>query len=211
MLGEGDFGLVSDVQRQAIRDCEGKAQELLSLINDLLEVARLEETTLPLDVTPISPRDFLTETMQEWGMRFQQEHARVTVEVTEDAPLFEADPSLLKRVLSNLIQNALTHSGHAVELRLGARGDADGVLFTVADNGPGIPPEYQEVIFHKFQRGKNPNVPRVRSSGLGLTFCRLVAEAHGGRIWVQSSEGQGSAFYVLLPRHPARAPVALQA
>ena len=211
MLGDGDFGAVTDVQRQAIRDCEGKADELLALINDLLEVARLEEASLPLDVTRISPREFLDETMQEWGMRFQQEHARVTVEVGNDAPTFEADPQLLKRVLSNLIQNALTHSGHAVELRLGARADTDGVLFTVADNGPGIPPEYQEVIFHKFQRGKNPNVPRVRSSGLGLTFCRLVAEAHGGRIWVQSAEGQGSAFYLLLPRHPARAPVALQA
>jgi signal transduction histidine kinase len=174
-------------------------------------VARLEEASLPLDVTRISPRDFLAETMQEWGLRFQQEHARVTVDVGDDAPAFEADPLLLKRVLSNLIQNALTHSGHAVELRLGARADADGVLFTVADNGPGIPPEYQEVIFHKFQRGKNPNVPRVRSSGLGLTFCRLVAEAHGGRIWVQSAEGRGSAFYLLLPRHPARAAVTLQA
>jgi two-component system, sensor histidine kinase and response regulator len=211
MLGEGDFGAVTDVQRQAIRDCEGKAEELLALINDLLEVARLEEASLPLDVTRISPRDFLAETMQEWGLRFQQEHARVTVDVGDDAPAFEADPLLLKRVLSNLIQNALTHSGHAVELRLGARADADGVLFTVADNGPGIPPEYQEVIFHKFQRGKNPNVPRVRSSGLGLTFCRLVAEAHGGRIWVQSAEGRGSAFYLLLPRHPARAAVTLQA
>jgi signal transduction histidine kinase len=123
----------------------------------------------------------------------------------------EADPSLLRRVFSNLIQNALTHSAHAVELRLGARADQGGVLFTVADNGPGIPPEYQEVIFHKFQRGKNPNVPRVRSSGLGLAFCRLVAEAHGGRIWVQSSEGQGSAFHLLLPLHPAPVPAVASA
>jgi two-component system, sensor histidine kinase and response regulator len=208
MLGDGDFGGVSDLQRQAISDCEGKAEELLALIDDLLALARLEEASLPLEVATISPRELIADTLQEWALRFQQENARVSAEVTEDAPHFEADPALLRRVLSNLIQNALTHSAHAVELRLGARGDQGGVLFTVADNGPGIPPEYQEVIFHKFQRGKNPNVPRVRSSGLGLAFCRLVAEAHGGRIWVQSSEGQGSAFHLLLPLHPARVPAA---
>jgi signal transduction histidine kinase len=91
-----------------------------------------------------------------------------------------------------------------VELRIFARTDPRGVLFTVADNGPGIPPQYHEVIFHKFERVKTPNVPRVRSSGLGLAFCRLVVEAHGGRIWVQSAEGAGSAFHILLP---VRAPV----
>ena len=202
MLGGGDYGPVSESQRRAIRDCEGKADELLSLINDLLEIARLEEANMPLDLSTVSPRALLEETMQEWSMRFQQEGARATVEVAPDAPRIEADAPLLKRVFGNLIQNALTHSGHAVELRLGVRREEDGVLFTVADNGPGIPPEYHELIFRKFERAKNPNVPRVRSSGLGLAFCRLVAEAHGGKIWVASSEGQGSAFHLLLPVHP---------
>ena len=78
------------------------------------------------------------------------------------------------------------------------------MLFTVADNGPGIPPEYQEVIFRKFERAKNPNIPRTRSSGLGLAFCKLVVDAHGGRIWVQSAgEGKGSAFHFSLPILPA--------
>jgi signal transduction histidine kinase len=202
MLGEGDFGPVSESQTEVIRDCRGKADELLALINDLLEIAQLEEASLPLDVGTIDPRAFLTETAQEWGLRFQQEGAVVSVEVSDDAPRFDADVSLLRRVLANLIQNALTHSSRAVAVRLCARRDEAGILLTVADNGPGIPREYQEVIFGKFERVKNPNVPRVRSSGLGLTFCRLVAEAHGGRIWVQSAEGQGSAFHLLLPLHP---------
>jgi signal transduction histidine kinase len=90
-----------------------------------------------------------------------------------------------------------------VELHLSARLDGDGVLFTVADNGPGIPKEYQELIFRKFEQVKTPNAPRVRSSGLGLAFCKLAVEAHGGRIWVQSEEGRGSAFHFRLPLHPA--------
>jgi two-component system sensor histidine kinase/response regulator len=123
--------------------------------------------------------------------------------VSDDAPVFEADKSLLKRVLGNLVQNALTHSATAVTLQLSARREGDGILFTVADNGPGIPPEYHEVIFRKFERVKNPNMPRTRSSGLGLAFCKLVVEAHGGRIWVQSAgEGKGSAFHFALPPKP---------
>jgi two-component system, sensor histidine kinase and response regulator len=211
MLGTGDFGAVTETQRRAIRDCEGKADELLALINDLLEIARLEEANLPLEVSAVSPRTLVDEMMHEWAMRFQQEGARVTAEVAPDAPRIEADLQLLKRVLANLLQNALTHSGHAVELRIVVRREADGALFTVADNGPGIPPEYHELIFRKFERAKNPNVPRVRSSGLGLAFCRLVAEAHGGKIWVTSSEGRGSAFHLLLPLHPPPAPAAADA
>jgi signal transduction histidine kinase len=102
------------------------------------------------------------------------------------------------------VQNALTHSATAVSLQLSARREAQGILFTVADNGPGIPPEYHEVIFRKFERVKNQSIPRTRSSGLGLAFCKLVVDAHGGRIWVQSAgEGKGSAFHFSLPTVPA--------
>src|SRR5215208_2866249 len=204
MLADGDFGPVAEPQRGAIADCEGKAEELLSLIDDLLEVARLEEATVPLAPVPIEPGRFLREMVQEWSLRFQQAGATAIVDVAPDAPVFAADRHLLTRVFSNLLQNALTHSSTAVTLRLSARGDEQGVLFTVADNGPGIPPEYHEVIFRKFERLKSASaaVPRVRSSGLGLAFCRLVVDAHGGRIWVQSKVGDGSAFHIHLPLRP---------
>ena len=206
MLRDGDFGPVSPPQHQALSDCERKAEDLLTLIGDLLEIARLEEATVPIAATPIRPAALVAELMQEWAMRFQQERTRTAVDVAPDAPVFAGDRALLKRVFSNLLQNALTHSGRPIELRISARGEQDGVLFTVADNGPGIPPEYHELIFRKFERAKGSNVPRVRSSGLGLAFCQLVVEAHGGRIWVQSAEGVGSAFHVLLPLAPPAAP-----
>jgi signal transduction histidine kinase len=193
---------VSSGQRQALSDCEGKAEDLLGLIEDLLEIARIEETTLQLELQKIAPAAFLSEIVHEWAIRFQQERATASVDVTDDAPVFEADKALLKRVFSNLVQNAITHSGREIQLRLTARADAEHVLFTVADNGPGIPPEYHDVIFRKFERVKNPTTPRVRSSGLGLAFCKLVVDAHGGRIWVQSKGGEGSAFHILLPLHP---------
>jgi len=208
MLIDGDFGPLTDRQRSMLTDAEGKAEDLLALIGDLLEVSRIEEATMTLDLQPIAPAALLSEVINEWSIRFQQEGATATVDVADDAPVFEADKGLLKRVIGNLVQNALTHSATAVTLLLSARREDDGILFTVADNGPGIPPQYHEVIFHKFERVKTPNVPRVRSSGLGLAFCRLVVEAHGGRIWVQSTEGAGSAFHILLPVRPPTAPMA---
>ena len=208
MLADGDLGSVSTSQQGALRDTENKAQELLHLIEDLLEVARIEETSISLDLEPLIPSGLVNDIMSDWSLRLQQEHAVTRIEVGMDVPAFLADKALLKRVFGNLIQNSLVHSSSAVELRVLARTDPRGVLFTVADNGPGIPPQYHEVIFHKFERVKTPNVPRVRSSGLGLAFCRLVVEAHGGRIWVQSTEGAGSAFHILLPLRPPTAPMA---
>jgi signal transduction histidine kinase len=202
MLADGDWGPVTAEQKQALADAESKAEDLLALIGDLLEVSRIEEATMSLDLEPLAPGALLNELMHEWSMRFQQERATATIDVADDAPVFEADKALLKRVIGNLISNALTHSGTAVTLQLSARREGDGILFTVADNGPGIPREYHEVIFRKFERVKTPNIPRTRSSGLGLAFCKLVVDAHGGRIWVQSTEGKGSAFHFVLPVKP---------
>ena len=202
MLLDGDFGSLVGEQRKAVGDAESKAEDLLALINDVLEVSRIEEAELTLDLQPIAPAALLTEIEHEWEVRFQQEGAKATVEVADDAPVFEADKELLKRVLNNLVQNAVTHSAQAVKIEFKARKDGEGVLFTIADNGPGIPPQYHEVIFRKFERVKTQGVPRTRSSGLGLAFCKMVVDAHGGRIWVQSAEGQGSAFHFTLPLKP---------
>ena len=203
MLMDGDFGSLSQQQRSALGDAEAKSEDLLALIEDLLEVRRIEETNLTLNLEVIAPGALVTEILHEWSHRFQQDKADASADVADDAPVFHADRQLIKRVIGNLIQNALTHSSHAVTLHLSVRRDGEGVLFTLADNGPGIPPEYHEIIFRKFEQVKTPNVPRVRSSGLGLAFCKLVVESHGGRIWVQSAgEGQGSAFHFLLPVTP---------
>jgi signal transduction histidine kinase len=202
LLLDGDFGPMPATQRQVVSDAEGKAEDLLRLIEDLLEVAKIEEAAVPLVLEPIAPAALLTEILHEWTLRFQQEGALATADVADDAGVFVADRQLLKRVFANLIQNALTHSSGAVRLRFAIRRDANGILFTIADNGPGIPDEYHDLIFRKFEQVRLPHVPAVRSSGLGLTFCRLVVEQHGGRIWVRNGESGGSVFHVTLPLAP---------
>src|ERR1700730_12667106 len=202
MLSDGDFGEVTTPQKVAIGDVESKSEDLLALIDDILEVARIEGTSIQLALAPMAPGALLAELVHEWGHRFQQEETTVSVSVADDAPVFTGDKGLIKRVFSNLIQNAVTHSSHPVHLELSARKARNGVLFTVSDNGPGIPPEYHDLIFRKFGQVEMPRSPRTRSSGLGLTFCKLVVERHGGRIWVKSEEGKGSSFYIELPSDP---------
>lgn len=199
LLGDGDLGPLSDRQRGAVTDTHGKAEELLTLIDDLLEVRRIEETSITLHLEEIDPGELLEEMLRDWALRFQQEQTVAAADVAADTPRFRGDRGMLKRVVGNLIQNALVHSGEPIDLTLVARPDPHGVRFTVIDTGPGIPPEYHDVIFQKFEQVRSAHAPRVRTSGLGLTFCRLVVEAHGGRIWVQSTEGAGSAFHFILP------------
>jgi signal transduction histidine kinase len=202
MLADGDFGQVSSQQKGAIGDAETKSEDLLALIDDILEVARIEEANISLTLSPMAPGALLAELVHEWGHRFQQEGTTASVSVADDAPIFSGDKGLIKRVFSNLIQNAVTHSSRQVHLELSARRAGQGVLFTVSDNGPGIPSEYHDLIFRKFGQVEMPRSPRTRSSGLGLTFCKLVVERHGGRIWVKSAEGKGSSFYIELPSDP---------
>jgi signal transduction histidine kinase len=202
MTLDGDFGAVGERQREALGHAYSKAEDLLSLIEDLLEIARIEESRLGVQPVRIAPAEFLGEVLRDWQMRLTQERATAQLDVAPDVPDFQADRGLLDRVISNLLQNAIVHSGRPVSLRIAARRDPNGVLITVQDDGPGIAPEYQELIFRKFESLRAPHAPRVRSSGLGLTFCRLAVEAHGGRIWVQSRVGEGSAFHILLPLEP---------
>jgi len=199
MLRDGDFGSLDDRVARALSDVEGKGEDLLALIQDLLDVTRAVEQPLTLRPEPIAPAALLAEVTFDWALRFRQEQTTARTDVADDAPVIHADKTLLKRVLSNLIQNAITHAPMPVTLTLAARREGSGIQFTITDDGPGIPIEFQDSIFQQFAQLAVPNAPRVRSSGLGLAFCRAAVESHGGRIWVRSAEGSGSSFHLWLP------------
>ena len=202
ILADGDLGGLTNQQERAVEDMRSMGDQLLELIDDLLEVWRIETTSLPLEPEVINPEAMLADLMREWTYRFRQVGAKASVDAAADTPSFRGDRAVLRRVFANLFQNALVHCTAPVRLRTSVAPDPGGVLFTVSDNGPGIPRAFHEVIFRTFHRLPKPNEPPVRGSGLGLAFCRLAVEAHGGRIWVDSEEGKGSAFRVLLPLEP---------
>jgi signal transduction histidine kinase len=201
MVVDEDFGPLSPEQRRFLSDAQQRGGDALELIGDLLELTLLEEERLLPVFVPLDALAMLTSLVQAWNVRAERREATVTVETAEQIGV-QADEHLLQRVFANLIGNALRHAGKGVHIRLSARhsADGDGVRFTVADDGVGIPPAYHDVIFRKFGSVQRPG---VTSSGLGLTFCKLAIEAHGGRIWVESNDGQGSAFHFVIPARPA--------
>src|SRR5262249_11492249 len=108
------------------------------------------------------------------------------------------DGPQIERVVSNLVENAAKYSDPGTRIRVFAAMDAESITFGVEDQGPGIPPEYREQIFEKFFRIKGGR-PRTPGTGLGLPICRGIVEAHGGRLWVETQGGRGSAFLFSLP------------
>jgi signal transduction histidine kinase len=200
MVVDEDFGPLSEEQRRFLSDAQQRGNDALELIGDLLELTLLEEERLVPALAPLDSSAVLATVVDAWSVRAERRGASLAVQEADRVEI-HADEHLLQRVFANLIGNALRHAGKGVHIQLAARRSADGegVHFTVADDGVGIPPAYHDLIFRKFGIVERPG---WSSSGLGLTFCKLAIEAHGGRIWVESKDGQGSAFHFVLPTRP---------
>lgn len=170
-------------------------QRIIDMVSDLLDVSRLEAGKIPLELEPVDLGVLAAETVRNVGAGARRIHydppaATVTA---------RCDPKVIGRVITNLLDNAIkfTPDGAAVRITV-ALDQGAGARVAVHDVGPGIPAEAQEVIFQKFGQVSGVKQAR-RSSGLGLTFCKLAVEAHGGRIGVESVVGHGSTFWFVVP------------
>ncbi len=172
------------------------ARRMNSMIQDLVESARMESGRLEMDKRPADLPGILSELTQRIGTL--QERARLRVELLEPLPPVPVDPVRIERVLVNLITNALKYSppDAPVVIRVG-RLDGD-ALISVTDQGMGIPLEDLHRLFERFYRAK-AGKQRAEGLGLGLYITRLIVEAHGGRIWAESQVGKGSTFFFTLP------------
>ena len=168
---------------------------LSGMVSDVLDVSRLESNAMPLQPVELDLRGLAAEAVKSLG---HCDHA-VVIQGDGTGPVpAKVDPDLMRRVIANLVGNALKFSPRGGEVRVDVVGAASGVELRVSDQGRGIPPEYHQRIFEKFGQA-NGGATKVRSSGLGLTFCKLAVEAHGGTIGVESEEGAGSTFWIRLP------------
>ncbi len=191
---EGD-GEKEDMLRMAVTS----AARLTRLIDTLLEVSRLESGNFPLTRSEIQLRVLLIDVAKQMEVLAQRNHVLVRVEAAEDLPPLTADRALLERVLANLMDNALKYTPPNGTIALSATVEGDYLLVAVGDTGPGVPPDQRERVFEWFAQIGGEKLKR-RGFGLGLTFCRLAVEAHGGRIWVESGDdGAGTQFVFSLP------------
>jgi len=181
----------------ATRGCE----TLLSMINDLLDVEKMESGSMQLESSTLDASELIAGAAGQVTLLCEGRKLTLLREIAPGLPPFQGDESKLRRVLVNLLGNAIkfTPSGRtlAVAAKLGE--DEGSLVFSVSDTGEGIPPEAFERIFEKFGQVESRQGGRMMSTGLGLTFCKLAIEAHGGHIGVESVPGEGSTFSFTIP------------
>lgn len=176
---------------ERIRD---ETRNLLRMITTLLDVARADAGQL----APARRRLDLAELIEQVAGELELRAATAAVALARDVrePALDADPELLRRVLENLLDNAIRHAPEGTEVRIGVRRADGGTELRVRDHGRGVPADQRERIFEPFARAAGPSAAGNR--GLGLAFCKLAVELHGGRIWVEDA-GPGAAFCAWIP------------
>jgi signal transduction histidine kinase len=198
-------GEMNGGQREVIGIALAGGQTLLGMINDLLDVEKLEAGGMQLDYGMVSAADLVASAIDQVSLLAQNGRLMFVRQVEAGLPLLLADESKLRRTLVNLLGNAMKFTPPGGTVTLEARLDEGGqsIAFSVMDTGEGIPPEAFERIFEKFGQVESRQRGRTMSTGLGLTFCKLAVESHGGHIWVESVAGQGSTFRFTIPLAPA--------
>jgi signal transduction histidine kinase len=197
LLGNLAQSAESDQATQLVDIASRAAQRLMSLVDSLLDIGRLEAGQELTNRHPASVKALIQAAVDQLALFSRRKQMYVTVECPEYLPVVMADGGMIERVLVNLINNALKFTPAGRELTVAADFDDEFVYVRVRDTGPGIPKEYQRQIFDRFTRARDRK--DMDGFGLGLAFCRLAVEAHGGSIWVEDSEGEGSVFIFTLP------------
>jgi signal transduction histidine kinase len=192
---------LSEEQKQEFYLALSSAQSVKNMISDLLDISKMEEGKFKLRQEEIRLDAVFKEVEESMKILATQDGKSIIMNAHVGLPAFFGDKEIIKRIISNLIGNALkfTPKGTAIEVNAKFTEDERVIVVSVKDHGQGIPQEYLHRIFEKFVQVESAQVKSRAGKGLGLTFCKMAVEAHQGKIWVESEEGKGSTFYFTLP------------
>ena len=206
IMGMTELALDSDpdpTRREYLGLVKSSAESLLTVINDILDVSKMTAGKLNIDETEFSLRDCLGETLKTLALRAHEKELELALRVRPEVPNdLLGDPTRLRQILVNLVGNAIKFTDRGeVSVQVSVESnDADSAMlhFAVADTGIGIPPEKRKVIFEAFAQADESTCRRYGGTGLGLTISSRLVAMMGGRMWVESAVGQGSAFHFTL-------------
>lgn len=207
LLEGGDYGALVGDQVKAVDAIDRNSKRLLTLIEDLLTVARIDSARLQLRQTPTDLLHFVEGVHDSFATLAATRPSTLTLNADPCLGTASIDPLQMERALTNLLTNAIKFTPPGGFVEFGARRTGEDIVFTVADNGIGIPLEEQQGLFTRFFRSSVANRMAVQGSGLGLVIAKSIVEEHGGTIVLKSAEGQGTTVTVTIPATPAPASV----
>ena len=204
LLMSGRLGKIEEKQTEYFRILKENSGRMGELVSDLLIVSRIETATLPQKRKEISLEDLIKKLISEFKPFAQASNVEIEFKSEENLPKILADPSQIRLVVENLLDNAVRYikDRGKVKMLLSRRGQ--NLYFEIEDNGVGIPKEDQKYIFQKFFRSENILRYQTQGSGLGLYISKAIIERSGGKIGFKSQEGVGSTFWFTLPIHPVK-------
>jgi signal transduction histidine kinase len=182
-----------------VSEARASAARLASLVNDLLDIARIESGRLAVEVTAVPLQELAASVLDELRPIADAKHHLVERELALPTAVVEADVQLLRQAITNLMSNAIKYTPEGGEIHVAVRRCPEGVLFQVKDSGIGVPKRAQARLFEKFYRAENAVALETEGTGLGLHLVRLIVEQFGGRVWCESEPGQGATFGFQLP------------
>ncbi len=198
MLNTGRLGTLEDTGRRMLQIAVNNASRLIRLINDILDFERLQAGTVLLNQGQCSGLALARQSVE--AMQTEAERAGITLSVSGEAANFTGDPDRVLQVLRELIANAIKFSPRRGIVAVTTAELGNEVRFSVRDRGVGVAADKHDLIFRPYHQGDASDSRSKGGTGLGLAICRMIVEAHGGRLWVESLPDQGSNFIVAMPR-----------
>ena len=196
-------------RQEFLRIIVTESERLTRLINDMLDLAKIEAGKLEWHMTRVRASEVAAEAAAALGQLFRDKRVELEIELSDGALTILADRDRLFQVVVNLLSNAVKFSPSGTgRVSLAVEADTDGIRLSVADNGPGIAPDHREAIFERFRQVGDMLTAKPEGSGLGLAISRMIVEHFGGRAWVEDAPSGGAIFRVWLPREAAAASVA---
>jgi PAS domain S-box-containing protein len=186
-----------ETRREFLSIIDEESDRLTELIGNLLDMSRIEAGTLRVEPEPTDLGPIIQETAAAFQMMTRGH--QIEVLLAPALPLVMADPRRARQILRNLVENAIKYSPQGGPITISASADASSVQTSVADQGIGIESPHTDSVFDRFYQVDSASTRRVGGSGLGLSICKAIVEAHNGTIWVESQSGSGSTFYFTFP------------
>jgi signal transduction histidine kinase len=199
MILDGDLGPITEDQRDFLDKTYKSNERMINLINDLLNVTRIEEGRHLYNLTLVNLEDVIETLVSNYGQILEQKKLTINFTKPANLPQVKIDVEKMKLVIANLIENAIKYTPAGGKIAVMISSEGENLKVAVRDNGIGILKDQQSRIFTKYFRGTNALKTETEGTGLGLFITKNIVETHGGKIWFASEEGKGTSFFFTVP------------